>query len=356
MAQQEKKTAGIFDIRNIIGALLTIYGVILTLMGLFADPETEKTGGSNANLVAGIVLLVMGLGFIAWAYLRPVKVPEHVEPVLDDPTRPAPKKKQRPCALRRAGAPAPATGARTPAGTRVRGMGEMTTVGDLPAYRAVPEGDGPWPGLVLVHEIFGLDDEMRRHADRLAATGLPRARPRPARRVAAGVVCLARTMTALRRGRGRAFDDLDATRDRAGRRPGVQRLGRGDRVLHGRRVRPRAGGPAGVGGGGGQLRDAAAGPRGARRRLPGRRELRRPGPLPARRRLDARDGADRARGRARRRGVPRRRPRLPQRDRERALVRRADVARRHARRPGAGVRRSDAWGRIEEFLGRHLTR
>ena len=54
MAQQEKKTAGIFDIRNIIGALLTIYGVILTLMGLFADPETEKTGGSNANLVAGI--------------------------------------------------------------------------------------------------------------------------------------------------------------------------------------------------------------------------------------------------------------------------------------------------------------
>ena len=93
MAQQEKKTAGIFDIRNIIGALLTIYGVILTLMGLFADPETEKTGGSNANLVAGIVLLIMGLGFIAWAYLRPVKVPEHVEPVLDDPTRPAPRRR-----------------------------------------------------------------------------------------------------------------------------------------------------------------------------------------------------------------------------------------------------------------------
>ena len=108
MAQQEKKTAGIFDIRNIIGALLTIYGVILTLMGLFADPETEKTGGSNANLVAGIVLLVVGLGFIAWAYLRPVKVPEHVEPVLDDPTRPAPKKKQR----RRTEAPADGAGAR----------------------------------------------------------------------------------------------------------------------------------------------------------------------------------------------------------------------------------------------------
>ncbi len=95
MAEQEKKTAGIFDIRNIIGALLTIYGVILTAMGLFADPELEKTGGSNANLVAGILILVVGLAFIAWAQLRPVKVPEHVEPVHDDPTRPGPKKKPR---------------------------------------------------------------------------------------------------------------------------------------------------------------------------------------------------------------------------------------------------------------------
>ena len=47
----------------------------------------------------------------------------------------------------------------------------MTTVGDLPLYRAVPSGEGPWPALVLVHEVFGLDDEMRRHADRLAAMG-----------------------------------------------------------------------------------------------------------------------------------------------------------------------------------------
>jgi hypothetical protein len=72
-------TAGIYDIRNIIGALLTIYGVILTGMGLFADPETDKTGGPNANLWAGLALLVVGLGFIAWARLRPVVVPEDFE-------------------------------------------------------------------------------------------------------------------------------------------------------------------------------------------------------------------------------------------------------------------------------------
>src|SRR6188768_2302639 len=90
-------------------------------------------------------------------------------------------------------------------------MGEMTTVGDLAVYRAVPEGQGPWPGLVLVHELFGLDDEMRKHADRLAALGYVVLAPDLLTR-GLGVVCLARTMGALRRGRGRAFDDLDATR------------------------------------------------------------------------------------------------------------------------------------------------
>ena len=49
--------------------------------------------------MAGIVLLVMGLGFIAWARLRPVKVPEHVEPVDDDPTRPAPQEEAAALAL-----------------------------------------------------------------------------------------------------------------------------------------------------------------------------------------------------------------------------------------------------------------
>ncbi|MEO6789598.1 MAG: hypothetical protein ABI249_10265 [Ornithinibacter sp.] len=91
----EKHTAGAFDIRNIIGLLLTIYGVILTLMGLFADPAEAKTGGINANLYAGLGLLVVGLGFMAWAKLRPVVVPEDVPPVEDDPTRPAPKRKKR---------------------------------------------------------------------------------------------------------------------------------------------------------------------------------------------------------------------------------------------------------------------
>jgi drug/metabolite transporter (DMT)-like permease len=75
-APDRRHTAGILDIRNIIGALLGIYGVILLLLGLFGDKEGEKTGDVNANLWAGLALIVVGAVFIAWAVLRPVRVPE----------------------------------------------------------------------------------------------------------------------------------------------------------------------------------------------------------------------------------------------------------------------------------------
>jgi len=74
-----KKTAGAFDVRSIIGMLLTAYGVILTLMGLFGDTGVDKTDGVNANLWAGLALLVAGLGFLAWARLRPIVVPDDVD-------------------------------------------------------------------------------------------------------------------------------------------------------------------------------------------------------------------------------------------------------------------------------------
>ena len=80
--------AGIFDIRNIIGVLLGVDGLIILLVGIFGDTEEEKTGGVNANLWAGLVLLVVGLGFMAWARLRPVVVPDDFEPD-DDDGRPA---------------------------------------------------------------------------------------------------------------------------------------------------------------------------------------------------------------------------------------------------------------------------
>jgi hypothetical protein len=74
-----KKRAGIFDIRTFIGGLLGIYGVIITLTGLFAtdDAQLAKSDDFNINLVAGIMMIVASAVFIAWARLRPVVVPKH---------------------------------------------------------------------------------------------------------------------------------------------------------------------------------------------------------------------------------------------------------------------------------------
>lgn len=90
-------------------------------------------------------------------------------------------------------------------------LGATTSVGGVPAYRVVPQGDGPWPGMVLVHEAFGLDDVMRRAADRVAGMGYAVLAPDLLSR-GRRPVCLVRTFWALRRGRGQAFDDIDAAR------------------------------------------------------------------------------------------------------------------------------------------------
>ena len=86
-------TAGAFDIRNIIGSLLAIYGVLLVFAGLFMDTEEAKTGGVNANLWTGLALAVAAAVFLVWARLKPIVVRDHVEPVEDDPTRPAPRRR-----------------------------------------------------------------------------------------------------------------------------------------------------------------------------------------------------------------------------------------------------------------------
>jgi len=43
--------------------------------------------------------------------------------------------------------------------------------GRLAGYLAMPSGNGPWPGVVVLHEIFGLTDDIRRQADRFAEAG-----------------------------------------------------------------------------------------------------------------------------------------------------------------------------------------
>ena len=66
----------LFDIRTIVGSLLGLYGLILVITGLVHDTvdEAAKTGGINANLWAGLALVVVAGAFVAWALLRPVAV------------------------------------------------------------------------------------------------------------------------------------------------------------------------------------------------------------------------------------------------------------------------------------------
>lgn len=42
---------------------------------------------------------------------------------------------------------------------------------EVGGYLAVPEGAGPWPGVVVLPEFFGLNDDIRVQADRLAGAG-----------------------------------------------------------------------------------------------------------------------------------------------------------------------------------------
>lgn len=84
-----KKTAGAFDIRNIIGGLLGVYGLILLGMAAFGPLEEDKTGGINANLWAGLVLVVAAIVFLSWARLRPVRVETREDQDGDGPLDPS---------------------------------------------------------------------------------------------------------------------------------------------------------------------------------------------------------------------------------------------------------------------------
>jgi len=90
---------------------------------------------------------------------------------------------------------------------------------ELRAHLAVPPvGEGPWPGVVVVHEILGLTDDTRDQADRLAAAGYLAVAPDLF--TAGGAVrCLRSTFGALTRGDGPAFGDLEATRSWLAARP-----------------------------------------------------------------------------------------------------------------------------------------
>ena len=84
---QGRQTAGAFDIRNVIGALLGIYGVVLLVTGLLSDEAPKLTGQLHADLWAGAALVVVAVLFLGWARVRPIVV----APADDDAATPSPE-------------------------------------------------------------------------------------------------------------------------------------------------------------------------------------------------------------------------------------------------------------------------
>ena len=185
------------------------------------------------------------------------------------------------------------------------------TVGTTAAYLAVPVASpGPWPGVVAIHEAFGLNDDIRAHADRLAALGYLALAPD----LLEGrywMRCVRSMFRQIAAGSGPAFEVLDACRGLAGRAAGLHRQDRGDRVLHGRRLRAHVRPAGGVLRGGRQLRRGPVRRRArAGRVVPGGRQLRGQGHDGRLASGAPRGRADRAGGPARREGVPGGGPRL----------------------------------------------
>ncbi|MEU2771330.1 hypothetical protein ABZ646_00010 [Streptomyces sp. NPDC007162] len=68
--------ARIFDLRRIIGGLFVLYGIIVTITGITdSQAEIDKAQGININLWTGIGMLLLGVFFLVWLWVRPTPPP-----------------------------------------------------------------------------------------------------------------------------------------------------------------------------------------------------------------------------------------------------------------------------------------
>jgi hypothetical protein len=66
--------ARLFDLRSVIGGLFVLYGIMLTVAGFFtSSANLAKASNININLWMGIGMLVVGVLFLLWWRLNPLR-------------------------------------------------------------------------------------------------------------------------------------------------------------------------------------------------------------------------------------------------------------------------------------------
>src|SRR5260370_18153457 len=86
---------------------------------------------------------------------------------------------------------------------------------------AMPADGGKNPGVILIHEILGLKDDIRRITGQVADLGYATLAPDLYDGPGSRFICIARTLMTLSCGEGAAYKDLDAARKYLQQQPGV---------------------------------------------------------------------------------------------------------------------------------------
>ncbi len=96
--------------------------------------------------------------------------------------------------------------------------------GSMRALLALPEGDAPeggWPGVVVIHDVFGFSDDVRRITRRFADSGYAAIAPALYDGAGPRGLCVVRTVVDLTRRKGPAFDRVDASQRKLAAHPQV---------------------------------------------------------------------------------------------------------------------------------------